>query len=820
MYLAGFAGLDMVFVEDPDTLLGRWAARDWVVWKGGDVSWDGDFDLTKWPTGGYTSLGLGTYLTTAPIYGVDGYYYYYMGSGGTGGTAGPKPSMPGIVPADAEGLPLIVNSTPEVVDYYLDMYPSRNPVWQFVDAVEDGDLETSGDRSGLMYEGELYRAAYPGSLDLERIQQFQGKEIPARVVDGDTILDGWEVNLQDMVDDELSYVSPGTGVFTISKLTAREFRFISRVYDYGDEVTDSETTWPALWAIKAGVHPDSVPKWRKGIYGKYFGEERRFLTWRPGSSATLGLTADRVFKIKATDKMWLSYLVNMSPVPEEINLMVSIHDASYYHYQSTADFQPGDVVHVNMALQTLFDWYGAGVKYFDVFLYNENAERLTEVVRFILDRREVNTERYVDVRWANSAGGWDCMSFLRPSSTLGLTVNEGEKVLSSSYTGTDAELFVKDKMGRDVLNIITDTEEKATLEWLEELVWSEKVEVYDSAKDEWVAVNVADRSFSGPEHEEYVGRRAFTLAKAKKRTGYSALPAGEELEDRPTAWLPVDEYCITDAFGKYTGLKAYANLKLYYIDVTPNEAVRGYQKKANVAGVENYVGPVSSTDCEVADTPFTNDAVSRDSTKRRTNCGDGYQGGPWTISIDAGVYGGSTQAEADRKASEAITLMDTQANANLYGSCTAMSSGLLAEFWNFTPSGGVPPAGVTDDPAEESTTHGTINFNNNLGLSTVTEENFWGRWTGYIKARVTGNVEILMKYDHAVSMVFNGVEILNSQSPNGFQYIKANVNMVEGVYYPIEINFWELTGFYGVQLCWKVDDGTTPVIASEYLFRD
>lgn len=801
------------FVERQTDFLGKFAARDWLVEKGASFTPAAGFSLNDWPKGNdtFSSNGLGmNWFSNPSLQNIAGYYEFSFGSFNEYGIFGNKPSPVGIVPSNATGFSLLKNGT-FASNFYIDFQPSKNPIWQFVDAVEDGDLNVSGNRNNIKYEGTIDRPTFPGSLERSVVRTFYGLEIPLRTENGVDILEGWQVNLRDIIDDELEVKQPDDSEkVTLAKGTALDFTFKSKVFDGATEKTNYATTFSTIWAIKAGINAESYSQWRRGVFSEYFGKDRRFLTWYPRTETKI----ERV--VRYEDKLYASFLLNMSPLPATINVVIVLRypdaeHAIYYEYDK--NMAVADILHINLSPCEWFieevvgDYQWAFMHYFEVFLINEKAERISEICRFVKDRAEPVASRWVQVRWSNSAGGWDSWRFLRESEDVAVSATTAERVLTAEYSTTDSELFVTDKKGREVVNLSTGAVDAKIIDWLEELVWSENVQVYDTEAEAWVACVVQNSAYKPAGLKEYLGRRTFALQRAKELVSYSKLPKGTVVEDRPKSWLPQDGYCITDAFGKYTGLQAYANLKLFYTDVNPNEAVRGVQKKANVPGTEGYIGPVSSSDCEVADTPFTNQLQSRTSSRVRSNCDNGFRGGPWTISVAAGTYGGTTQAEANARAVAAMDLMDTQANADANGTCIALTAGLQAEFWNFTPVNNMPPANVTGVAAQETKVVPSILFTNNLGLTTVLEDNFWARFTGFIKAFKTGNIDFYMKYDHAVSLKISGVELINQQAPNGYNWVKATVNMVKGQYYPLEVNFWELTGFYGVQLHWKIDSG-------------
>lgn len=80
---------------------------------------------------------------------------------------------------------------------------------------------------------------------------------------------------------------------------------------------------------------------------------------------------------------------------------------------------------------------------------------------------------------------------------------------------------------------------------------------------------------------------------------------------------------------------------------------------------------------------YLSEAISRPSIYSKNNC-SGSQGGTfWTITVPAGAYtSGVSQAAANALAAAYAASIDTQANANSYGSCVA------GQLYDFTPASG------------------------------------------------------------------------------------------------------------------------------------
>jgi hypothetical protein len=71
-------------------------------------------------------------------------------------------------------------------------------------------------------------------------------------------------------------------------------------------------------------------------------------------------------------------------------------------------------------------------------------------------------------------------------------------------------------------------------------------------------------------------------------------------------------------------------------------------------------------------TPFPNAAITRNTTFNRQGCGEGYMGGPATIVIPTGKYGGESAGLSDALAEAEYALLNTQAYTDQNGTCVLL----------------------------------------------------------------------------------------------------------------------------------------------------
>lgn len=84
--------------------------------------------------------------------------------------------------------------------------------------------------------------------------------------------------------------------------------------------------------------------------------------------------------------------------------------------------------------------------------------------------------------------------------------------------------------------------------------------------------------------------------------------------------------------------------------------------------------PTGESDADLCPITYHSAAISRSSTLARNDCGAFSLGGPWTINVAYDAYTSEvSQAAADALADADADAQDTQPNANLNGTCTALN---------------------------------------------------------------------------------------------------------------------------------------------------
>ena len=112
-----------------------------------------------------------------------------------------------------------------------------------------------------------------------------------------------------------------------------------------------------------------------------------------------------------------------------------------------------------------------------------------------------------------------------------------------------------------------------------------------------------------------------------------------------------------------------------------------------------------------------------------------------------------------------------------------------------------------------------VNFSWGSGSSPLgVGDDFYIKWTGYIKAPATGAYSIRTLSDDGVRLTLNNIMIINNWTLHGSTWDMATVNLQEGKYYPVELEFFERGGSAVIQLHWVPPGGSLESIPTAQLF--
>ena len=239
------------------------------------------------------------------------------------------------------------------------------------------------------------------------------------------------------------------------------------------------------------------------------------------------------------------------------------------------------------------------------------------------------------------------------------------RFVGHDYLPTISEELINEVTGERQLSLTMGgriTEGQRT--YFEDLLLSPEFYIADG---DWLPIVPVSDSLVTQNVDEWPIDRTLVFRYANTTTRYSHLPKIAK-QSRPTSWREWTTSCEIGANGVRTGRRIVNELVKYYLDSGTN--VRPLITKANTPGTEGYVSPWVTENCDADTTPYLSEEVSMSSTKKRSGCGSGTIGTVWTIVVAAETYGSEiSQADANAKALASAIALDTQATADLYGSC-------------------------------------------------------------------------------------------------------------------------------------------------------
>lgn len=531
---------------------------------------------------------------------------------------------------------------------------TRNPIVVIVDPVV---LSAEESRVDLRYYLELYVQKSFQSSQFVPLPMQEASEKPIPV--GFTSSPGAFFEVQARLDDELKATPPVYGDQSISicpDLT-RQYYYTTQRWN-GDEQLDTEST-TTMWAIRAQIAMRHYSMYKDNFFTKVIGPTGKFLTWQPDG---------KFVRVDQPERLY--FLTNFTPSPKQLQLRVRVLYIDGSRETFTA-MQADNITPMTVyCLPVGFSELGLGSKVlavlsYEVWLSNEDTLQVSEVRTFRVDRRAYESVRYLVFQ--NSLGGYDTLRCVgSPSESVVVQRQIVERFTDYDYLPTVSDVLINSVTSeRQITLNVGNWLNAAYREYLEELLISEEFYIVDN--EEFIPLTPTFNNILTQSVAEWPIERTLSFSYSNPIGGYSQLPKIVPIS-RPTSWRQYSVSCELNANGIRTGNQLVNELVKYYLDTGAN--VKPLVTKANITGTEGYIPPWPTGACESATTPFFNVAISGPSSLRKQDCLDGKVGQGWTMVIPAGAYGSElSQADADAKAHAAFSALDTQANANLYGSC-------------------------------------------------------------------------------------------------------------------------------------------------------
>lgn len=115
----------------------------------------------------------------------------------------------------------------------------------------------------------------------------------------------------------------------------------------------------------------------------------------------------------------------------------------------------------------------------------------------------------------------------------------------------------------------------------------------------------------------------------------------------------------------------------------------------------------------------------------------------------------------------------------------------------------------------------TVNFNWTIGQNPAgSADAFSVRWTGYIKAPVTGVFTFFTRSDDGVRLWINNIQIVNNWTDHAVTENSGTVNLVAGQKYPVTLEFYENGGYAEISLSYSAAGLPKQIVPQINLFPD
>ena len=166
--------------------------------------------------------------------------------------------------------------------------------------------------------------------------------------------------------------------------------------------------------------------------------------------------------------------------------------------------------------------------------------------------------------------------------------------------------------------------------------------------------------------------------------------------------------------------------------------------------------------------------------------------------VFAGWTGDTTILAGQDPSRASTTATMPQRNASLTATYSASGgttgTGLRGQYYNDGSGAAYPLVNPFTGSPALTRTDGTVDFDwgpNSAGSSSVNSDNFSVKWTGQVKAPVSGSYTFRVTADDGVRLFLNGAKVIDGwkdQSPTTYTY---TTTLAAGTLYNIELHYYE-----------------------------
>jgi PA14 domain/Divergent InlB B-repeat domain len=190
----------------------------------------------------------------------------------------------------------------------------------------------------------------------------------------------------------------------------------------------------------------------------------------------------------------------------------------------------------------------------------------------------------------------------------------------------------------------------------------------------------------------------------------------------------------------------------------------------------------------------------------------GQQFAGWTGEVTFG--GASSPTTTFTMPSSAVEVTAT------YSDSTGTGTGLRGQYYNDSSSASYPPANPFAGSPVLTGTDATVDFSWAGGSpgSPVTSNFFSAKWTGQVKAPMTGSYTFTVTGDDGVRLFLNGVKVIDGWRDQGATPYTYTTTLTAGTLYDIELHYYEHEGDAACRLQWSYPGQTTQAIPQSQLY--
>jgi hypothetical protein len=535
---------------------------------------------------------------------------------------------------------------------WLDVQLVRNELAHIVQAA---DPSTYPDRSGLRYYLDVELPEFPQSTTFERLIRLEGREKPATISGGAEVYEGCSFRIDRLLAGQLSLAKPTRGQNFLSVIAT-----LSTAYRLREIIEPAirDQYLATRTALRAGLALRDFAGFGNNFFSRHQAGQKQFLTWQPDHKL-----------VSFVQEEYLYFLLNCSPLPAQARLRVRSHKADGSRLVSTVASIQGVSLHQVVccpAGPTALGLDPDTVQY-EVWLSDESDFRFSEVRTYYIDARRHRYERFL--LFSNSLGGFDTLRLLGKASEesdVALVKAQKERPDGAGIDFSELQVIsVSETSGIEVSTGFFEHNAQEYLNYLRELLLSECIFLDTPHGHESVSLLTSNLAYR--QDDPGLVERTFAFSRTYSDPNFSKLAPTDPIPDRPTAWRGVGNTHILDSFGKRTGYVKAPALRKYYTD-TAKDFIP-FTQKPNVEGDPDYIPPTPDPSVTPGSTPYPSALISREGTFRKSNCGPGEDGLSALISVPAGKYGGENAGDADLLAEADWKSLDTQAYADVYGTC-------------------------------------------------------------------------------------------------------------------------------------------------------